>query len=338
MRKQRILLIGPAPRNIGGVSMHIRRLMSLMDDEFDFDFVDEGRRRYDGLFNIRSCKFFTYFKKMWKADRVHIHSGPYMLRLFHILMARILCRKVILTIHNNPCGQSFARAKRLSYRLCDKVVAVNDIGHAYLMGGKTRQNYFMMPAFLPPVSDLEPPLAEEVVKLIDRIRAAHGTIIVSNAFRLVDRDGEELYGYDLCIEAMAQIRARRPDMYMLFVIGDTAGSEPMLSTLNERARELGVTDRFIFIPQTTSFIRLLKYADLAVRPTNTDGDALTVREALWSGVPCVASDVVKRPEGTVLFKNRDVDDFANAICNFESGSVPAIPSVDYKSFYRHLYE
>ena len=29
--------------------------------------------------------------------------------------------------------------------------------------------------------------------------------------------------------------------------------------------------------------------------------------------PCIASDSVKRPSGTTIFKNKDVDDFANKI-------------------------
>lgn len=49
--------------------------------------------------------------------------------------------------------------------------------------------------------------------------------------------------------------------------------------------------------------------DVFVRPTNTDGDAVSLREALYFWIPSVASDAVQRPEGTVLFNSRDIDDF-----------------------------
>jgi hypothetical protein len=41
------------------------------------------------------------------------------------------------------------------------------------------------------------------------------------------------------------------------------------------------------------YIPLLKKSDVFVRPTNTDGDA----------------DAIPRPEGTILFKSWDINDF-----------------------------
>ena len=46
-----------------------------------------------------------------------------------------------------------------------------------------------------------------------------------------------------------------------------------------------------------------------VRPTNTDGDALSIREAMYFKISVIASDVTTRPENTIIFKNRDLDDF-----------------------------
>ena len=40
---------------------------------------------------------------------------------------------------------------------------------------------------------------------------------------------------------------------------------------------------------------MLRLTDVLLKPTNTDGDAISVREALYLGVPVVASDVVERP-------------------------------------------
>ena len=45
-----------------------------------------------------------------------------------------------------------------------------------------------------------------------------------------------------------------------------------------------------------------------IRPTNTDGDSISVREALYFDIPCISSDVVPRPPGTIVFKNRNTDD------------------------------
>ena len=58
---------------------------------------------------------------------------------------------------------------------------------------------------------------------------------------------------------------------------------------------------------------MLKHCDLFVRPTSTDGDAVSIREALWLGVPTVASDAVARPAGVATFRSRDADDLARKI-------------------------
>ena len=53
---------------------------------------------------------------------------------------------------------------------------------------------------------------------------------------------------------------------------------------------------------------MFKKVNLSIRPTITDGDAISIREALYFNCEVIASDVVKRPEGTVYFKCRDIDD------------------------------
>lgn len=50
-------------------------------------------------------------------------------------------------------------------------------------------------------------------------------------------------------------------------------------------------------------------SDLFVRPTNTDGYSVSIAEVIYFKVPAIASDVCARPQGTVLFKSRDIDDF-----------------------------
>ena len=54
-------------------------------------------------------------------------------------------------------------------------------------------------------------------------------------------------------------------------------------------------------------------SDVFVRPTSADGDSISVREALTLGTPCVASDVVARPEGAICFKNQDPGQLAAQI-------------------------
>jgi glycogen synthase len=67
-------------------------------------------------------------------------------------------------------------------------------------------------------------------------------------------------------------------------------------------------------------------ADLFVRPTLADGDAVSVREALFLGRPVVASDAAHRPPGVRLFKTGDGHALADAILDaFDSPAPPPLP-------------
>jgi len=77
--------------------------------------------------------------------------------------------------------------------------------------------------------------------------------------------------------------------------------------------EFSLGNCFLIWEAPLSFIKLIIHTDIVLRPTNTDGDALTVREGLFLGKPVIASDVVIRPEGTKLFKTRDAGSLAQAI-------------------------
>jgi hypothetical protein len=72
--------------------------------------------------------------------------------------------------------------------------------------------------------------------------------------------------------------------------------------------ELGLQDSVYFNTDTGVFLPVLAEASVLIRPTATDGDANSIREALSLGIPVVASDVVTRPKGCLLHRNRDIDD------------------------------
>ena len=87
----------------------------------------------------------------------------------------------------------------------------------------------------------------------------------------------------------------------------------LVVTLNNTIKDYELEDCFLIWEAPLSFITLIINTDIVLRPTNTDGDALTVREGLFLGKPVIASDVVIRPVGTKLFKTRDADSLAQAI-------------------------
>jgi glycosyltransferase involved in cell wall biosynthesis len=108
----------------------------------------------------------------------------------------------------------------------------------------------------------------------------------------------------------------------------------------EAAKSAGVQERmecFGELPHPAA-LALLKGSDLFVRPTLTDGDAISVREALALGVRCVASDVVPRPKGTRLFRSQDPADLVAQVVRALNEPVRAEAPPDAGPAIVSLYE
>ena len=93
-------------------------------------------------------------------------------------------------------------------------------------------------------------------------------------------------------------------IYVIPDIGDYGYFEKM----QKLVKKYNLEDNFHFYTKPVAYPAVINMCDLFIRPTNTDGDALSIREALTLQKPAIASDVCKRPKGTILFKNRNIED------------------------------
>ena len=341
---KRILQIGPAPQNIGGVSIHIKRLVSLLKGDYSFDFVDEGKARHPGVFNIRSLNIFLYLKKVFQADIVHIHSGHYILRLFNVFMCAIILRKhTIVTIHRDLSIEPFFKFTRWAVGCCNVVVCVSQVVYNMLYKQSSTCRYCVMPAFLPPDVESEPDLPADLLSWIDNVRQSdNNVLLVSNAWNLVLHENVDLYGLDMCIEMIHKLKTNdnSKNFYLLFVVANNTDHVLLMEQYKKNIIEYGISENVLIWESPVSFIRLILRSDVVLRPTNTDGDAISIREALYFGKSVVASDVVTRPAGTVLFRNRDCVDFTDKIvCVVRDGCLKNINNKykDYRKFYREIY-
>ncbi len=338
MRK--ILLIGPAPQNIGGVSVHLKRLVHLLSDKYSFDVIDEGHKEYEETFNLRSLNLFTYFNKILKSDIVHIHSGTFILRLFHIIICKLILRKyTIVTVHKDPHREGKVAVTKFFLQKCDKVIMVNQEGYD-AVNTQSLCKYYLLPAFLPPIFSQEPNLPSTIEDWILKARSVPKSIIlVSNAFNLVLNKGVDLYGLDICIELMRKIKDTGcNNFYLVFVVASNIDNKDLMMSYKKQICNFELNHLLLW-EEPLSFVKLIEKSDVVLRTTNSDGDAITVREALYLGKRVIASDVVRRPKGTIIFKNRDIEDLYNKILNVsienESSILPE--KLNYKKIYSEIY-
>lgn len=339
---KKVLIIGPSPTRIGGVSAHISRLTYLLRDKYDFDYIDEGRGKIKGFYNLRSFNIAPYFCKMRGADIVHIHSGVFILRTIHIVIAKKLFRKnVIVSIHRNLEMEGHIETTKRLLKQCNCAILDSQVIYDSMFEKHSKCVYRMMPAFLPPIESEEEQLPERVSAWIKKVREDTSSILMcSNASDIIDFNGVDLYGNDMCIDSVRELNEMKNEknFYLVLIIHNTDRNPDKLKWYQEKiARES--CNNILLITSPVSFVQIMKASDIVLRPTNTDGDSITIREALYYSKATVASDCTKRPAGTYVFKTRDLEDFCNTILNaLELGPNQDKQSIDYKAFYTNCYE
>lgn len=310
MKTKNILIIGPYPPPYGGVSIHIKRLQMLLAGKFKISCIDEARIQKENIFNIRSLKVFGYLKRMLQADIVHIHSGLLSLRLVHFTIASLFLKKKIITIHGYEPGRGIIE------RTLDSIMLNNSSKTIFVSKEIAARfgvkKYIIKDAFLPPDITAEEKIPEILAAWINQKQANGFIVCVANAWRLDSHNNEDLYGLDLCILAAQKIKTAGVKAAFVFVVCEDTGVIK-IEPYKKMIIDYGLQDIFYLFEQPLSFVQLIKQSDIVIRPTNTDGDALTVREGLFLGKTVIASDVVMRPEGTKLFSNRNANALAEII-------------------------
>ena len=76
-----------------------------------------------------------------------------------------------------------------------------------------------------------------------------------------------------------------------------------------RIKEMGLECNFHFVIQSqVNGFEVWAATDLFLRPTMSDMEGVSVKEALQFGTPVVASDVCIRPKEAVLYRTGDAED------------------------------
>jgi glycosyltransferase involved in cell wall biosynthesis len=222
-------------------------------------------------------------------------------------------KRVVMTLHDQMTLQKWAQV-RWFYRLAARRmfrsarvrwIAVSSVVKQQLMElGADERRIRVIPAYLaPPTTGAAAAAPDYVLEFV----RSHTPVLSTYGWRLCfDSQGRDLYGFDLCIELVRQLRASHPRVGLVVCLPQISLPD-YYAELQRRISGYGLEERVLFVTEPFDDAYLIWLAsDLHVRATSTDGDAVAVREALGLGVPVVASDASPRPPGTVLFPSRDI--------------------------------
>lgn len=163
--------------------------------------------------------------------------------------------------------------------------------------------------FIPP--DVE--AKEEVLRtyprwVLDFVDVSHEICLLNSAFKYVETsNGGDLYGVRDSLELLSRLRQNGVPVRLLFAFGQFDTSRIPESTLKE-LRRLHQDGCLRILAGQYEIWPLFERVDGFLRTTLTDGQSVSVLEAMYFGCPVIASDVVPRPRGVVTYKTGDIDD------------------------------
>lgn len=310
----KIALVGPYPPPFGGVSIHIQRLKERLIERGIKCTVYDVKNMQDRNISVKKIKeWVTQIFLLPKEKIIHFHSSGYnFAMLIKSLFCLILGKKVVITYHSlREKNEITEQISKLLINLISKlnfyIIAVNShIKDNFVKIGINKKKIKVISAFIPFIVKKQE-IAAVPKKIWDFIKN-HKPIISANAFKIVFYNDEDLYGLDMCIDLCANLKTKYPEIGFIFCLPDI-GDYDYFDEMKQKIREKGIESNFLFQTKACQLYPILMKSDVFVRPTNTDGDAISLREAFYLKKPSVASDVVQRPKETVLFKDRDINDF-----------------------------
>lgn len=329
---KRIVIIGPTPPPLGGVSVHIKRVTGKLLQQNNAVYQINPEKLY--RFNFLRIVPFKYCAQLWyliKVCAIVLYYRPDIVMYHAFCMRNSIPELMLLSklkkivpyttmLIEHDCRHIYQRSTKWKRWFSHYLTRINQL---ICIGNITHQSYvdnnITMPcvvtiesAFLPPMITEEKIICATYPQELFTFLSTHTPIIIINAFQLTLWQSRDLYGIDQTIEMIKNLKEIYPNIGLVVVLG-SLGDEQYYQVLMKRIQTYVLHDAIFIMHGQKELWPLLKYATIFVRPTLSDGCSVSIAEALYLGTRTVASDVCKRPTGTVLYKAGDIIDFTEKI-------------------------
>jgi len=300
-----VLLVGPNKNLVGGVSTHMQNLACLLSNKgYNILFLYDNRNSMS--FSIKGLR--KFLKLIYWANIIHIHSGYYINRFFLCFLGFILRKKIIITLHSfdNKSILAFQLTKAALFLSNEKIFVANDIAVRF------KYNKSVIPAYIPINKVLnEKESIESYLSPENKILKEKKLLLGISNF--VIHNGRDLYGLQEIIDLAEIFKSKKINFVSIIVLVPHIEDKREFKTMVERIKKSKL-EKYIHLEyKKISLVELFRFIDIYLRCTITDGDAISVREAIDNNVPVIASDVVKRPQGVITYKYSNSNDLFNKV-------------------------
>ena len=310
-----VLQLGPYPPPEGGIS---RNYLAIRDE-----LLKNGHRcsiiataksnrivPEKDVYHPRSPLELIKLLRTIEYDVLHLHiGGEIPARVLALMMVcGILARgRNVLTLHSGGYAiENVETAKRFSsagfvFRLFRKVIGVNPLMLELFekFGVEKERAHLIYPFVL-----LNPDPQIEIPAELKNFAAKHSPFLLAVCLL------EDTYDLFMQIDALGKVLETQPNAGLMIV-----GSGSLENELKKAIAAKSYAERIFLTGDVEHKItlHLIEKADVLLRTTKFDGDAIAVREALFLGTHVIATDNKMRPDGANLIPVHDENALVAAI-------------------------
>lgn len=306
-RKKHILLLGPVPPPYGGVQTNMFAIRAeLLENGYECSIISivNSERKNDekDIYHPRNPRELIRLLFAIKYDVLHIHIGgnlpPRVLALIRIC-AFLARGKSVLTLHSGGYAVEKIKTARFFspqgfiFRRLKKIIVVNQLmREMFVKFGVAPENVKLILPFALARPDENVKIPE---KFLEFWRAHKKVLLSVSAL-------ETHYDLPLQINALENVRRKFPDTGLL-IFGAGAAENDLRSLVESKS----YAEHILLAGETTRevVLHLIEKCDVLLRTTIFDGDAISIREAIFLGTPVVATDNGMRPETVRLIPMHD---------------------------------
>ena len=320
MSVKRILLVSPFPPLIGGVSVSVQRLYDFLIKS-GYCVVKFNTDIQSKIFkNSKTLKFFKYlslpvFLMTHKHfDVIHFHVSGVYPKLYVTLWRSLFSGRTqfIVSIHGQISHILTTRFGNYSLKKFDKIICVRP-GDSLNLSLNLKNKAVEISAFIPP--SIPDNYTEKFPYSLQEFLQRDSFKLLVNGFIIVDQKFVDLYGFKDAVLLLEQLRSNGKNADLaLIVLGFPYNDKcrTYIKNLKEYSKIKGLKDHIFWIEEVNMELwPLLKKVNVLLRPTKSDGDAISIRESLYLKIPVIASNAVQRPADTIVYDLNHENDFLN---------------------------
>lgn len=303
---KKIIIIGRTPKPYGGLAVFVQRLANQYEVADNQVIVVDPRNKLSIIFFLMKMPFISF-------DRLVLNN--FSLPIFLLLVFTNKSRLCTLVDHNHSRHiRGRGALGKVLLRFC-----IKRFNELWLVGEHLKKNYveslIEMPANVfvkTPYIAVSPEIMiqdyENVPTKIRFLIENNEHVFMNSSSQDITNLSDDIYGIRSSIEAFSTIKNKNKNI--LLIISHTHHNTKIAKQIEELCIRLDVVGAVLYVkgdfPLWATFSKISAF----LRTTKTDGDSVSVKEALDSGVSVIASNVVLRPKGVLTYDIKNTNDLA----------------------------